>query len=396
MKKLSSVVLLFALICAPIAKGATASEESKSERVPVKSLLMNGFWDNWFISAGAGADVYLGQQDSKYGFGDRITPSFNINVGKWFTPVIGLRLGADYYGMRGLTTGNSFVYGQPYEKDGVLYHKQKFGFFTPHIDVMGDFSSLFCGYRANRVYSPILYLGGGAAIGTDLNEGSSLYLRLGFLNRFRLSKAWDLNLDINAGMVENNFDGDGGKRGDFIVGATLGVAYKFKEREWKAPVMPVVEPVMSKYSDQEGDALVAQLKDANNKIANLEQQLADAQKQQPVVVEQAEETPCATIYFSADRSDVTRKDLTILKALAKVMKANENTKYVVTGYADNKTGSASYNAKLREARAQKVYNVLVQNFGVNPKQLEKTTNDGNLNLFGSYTLDRAATIAPVK
>ena len=43
MKKLSSVVLLFALICAPIAKGATASEESKSERVPVKSLLMNGF-----------------------------------------------------------------------------------------------------------------------------------------------------------------------------------------------------------------------------------------------------------------------------------------------------------------------------------------------------------------
>ena len=81
MKKLSSVVLLFALICAPIAKGATASEESKSERVPVKSLLMNGFWDNWFISAGAGADVYLGQQDSKYGFGDRITPSFNINVG---------------------------------------------------------------------------------------------------------------------------------------------------------------------------------------------------------------------------------------------------------------------------------------------------------------------------
>ena len=84
---------------------STASEESKSERVPVKSLLMNGFWDNWFISAGAGADVYLGQQDSKYGFGDRITPSFNINVGKWFTPVIGLRLGADYYGMRGLTTG---------------------------------------------------------------------------------------------------------------------------------------------------------------------------------------------------------------------------------------------------------------------------------------------------
>lgn len=148
-----------------------------------------------------------------------------------------------------------------------------------------------------------------------------------------------MNLDINAGMVENNFDGDGGKRGDFIVGATLGVAYKFKEREWKAPVMPVVEPVMSKYSDQEGDALVAQLKDANNKIANLEQQLADAQKQQPVAVEQAEETPCATIYFSADRSDVTRKDLTILKALAKVMKANENTKYVVTGYADNKTGS---------------------------------------------------------
>lgn len=56
------------------------------------------------------------------------------------------------------------------------------------IDVMGDLSSLFCGI-GDRVYSPILYLGGGAAIGTDLNEGSSLYLRLGFLNSFPFKQA---------------------------------------------------------------------------------------------------------------------------------------------------------------------------------------------------------------
>ncbi len=53
------------------------------------------------ISLEGGVDFSLGRFDSHADFGKRIAPVFGLNVEKWFSPVIGLRLGADYYGMKG-------------------------------------------------------------------------------------------------------------------------------------------------------------------------------------------------------------------------------------------------------------------------------------------------------
>lgn len=46
----------------------------------------NHFWDNWFITVGAGPQVMFGDHDKQVGFGKRISPSLDIAVGKWFTP----------------------------------------------------------------------------------------------------------------------------------------------------------------------------------------------------------------------------------------------------------------------------------------------------------------------
>ena len=75
----------------------------------------------------------------------------------------------------------------------------------------------------------------------------------------------------------------------------MGVTYKFKGRGWNAPVVPVVAPVVGKYSDAEGDALVAQLRDANRKIADLEQQLAEC-KNRPAEKIVEEQAPVVTVY----------------------------------------------------------------------------------------------------
>ena len=52
----------------------------------------NHFWDNWFITVGAGPQMMFGDHDKQVGFGKRISPSLDIAVGKWFTPGLGLRL----------------------------------------------------------------------------------------------------------------------------------------------------------------------------------------------------------------------------------------------------------------------------------------------------------------
>lgn len=55
-------------------------------------VITNPFWDNWFISLGGGASVLFGHEDHAGKFTDRISPTLNVAVGKWFTPGLGLRL----------------------------------------------------------------------------------------------------------------------------------------------------------------------------------------------------------------------------------------------------------------------------------------------------------------
>lgn len=391
MKKTVFAALLVATgVAAPAVFAAAPQEEAKAE--PSKEIVLNSFKDNWMISLEGGADFSLGRFDSHADFGQRIAPVFGLNVEKWFSPVLGLRLGADYYGLKGAARWGNGIGGEMLDNG---YYKQSYNLVVPALDVMGDLASLFCGYR-ERVYSPILYIGMGIPVAVsgdgDIVNGVNMDMRGGLLNRFRLSDAWAINLDLRFDVLEATIAGEGNHAKAFS--ALVGVTYKFKDRDWKAPEVPVVAPVVGKYSDAEGDALVAQLRDANRKIANLEQQLAEC-KNRPAEKVVEEPAPVVTVYYNINSSDLQSKDRVVLKAVARAIKANEGKKYVITGYADSETGTAAFNAKLRKARAERVYDALVS-YGVNPDQLEQKSSDAKLDRFGSYILDRAATIAPAQ
>lgn len=391
MKKTVFAVLLMATgVATPAMLAAAPQEEAKTE--PSKEIVLNSFKDNWMISLEGGADFSLGRFDSNASFGKRIAPVFGLNVEKWFSPIIGLRLGADYYGIKGAALWGNGVSNEMLDN---TYYKQSYGLIIPGLDVMGDLASLFCGYR-ERVYSPILYIGMSVPVGIsgegDIPSWANMGMRGGLLNRFRLSDAWAINLDLRFDVLETTVSNEGNHGKTFS--ALVGVTYKFKNRGWKSPEIPVVAPVVGKYSDAEGDALVAQLRDANRKIANLEQQLAEC-KNRPAEKVVEESAPVVTVYYNINSSELQSKDRVVLKAVAKAIKANEGKKYVITGYADSETGTAAFNAKLRKARAERVYDALVS-YGVNPDQLEQKTSDAKLDRFGSYILDRAATISPAE
>ena len=87
MKKVS---LLLCLALAGIS--ATAQESGVSAEAGRKATFArNGFWDNWFVGAGAGASVYFGPSDQHADFLDRMTVNPSVFVGKWFNPYLGAR-----------------------------------------------------------------------------------------------------------------------------------------------------------------------------------------------------------------------------------------------------------------------------------------------------------------
>jgi outer membrane protein OmpA-like peptidoglycan-associated protein len=98
-----------------------------------------------------------------------------------------------------------------------------------------------------------------------------------------------------------------------------------------------------------------------------------------------------SVFFNIGKSKIaTRKDLQNVSELAEMAKAN-NSKIVVTGYADSKTGKADLNQKLSEKRAQVVADELVK-MGVSRDNIEVVAA-GGVNTLSPVSYNRRATIA---
>ena len=94
----------------------------------------NSFWSNWFISVGAGGNVYFGDHDRQADFGKRIAPALDIAVGKWFIPEVGVRLMYSGLSAKGATQTDVHVDGD--EMWGDWLKDQKFNFFNIRLDAM--------------------------------------------------------------------------------------------------------------------------------------------------------------------------------------------------------------------------------------------------------------------
>ena len=176
-------------------------------------VITNPFWSNWFFSIGGGAEATFGDNDSAGSFGKRISPTLNISVGKWFTPGLGLRLQYSGLQARGFTydKGADYVKGAEL-KDG--YYKQRFDYMNLHGDVMFNLNALFGGYNQHRVYEIIPYVGAGFTHNYSKPHREALSVNAGIINKFRISNAVDINLELSAMAAEDKFDGEvGGDHG---------------------------------------------------------------------------------------------------------------------------------------------------------------------------------------
>ena len=352
--------------------GATESVEYSTDKYKVET---NSFWDNWFISIGAGGQVYFGDHDKQVSFGERISPALDIAVGKWFSPEIGVRLmynglsakGAaqDVNGMPGPHASADAIDGKPW--DGYWLRNQKFNYFNFQADAMFNLSNIFCGYNEKRVYNCSPYIGLGVMKVTDAPKETAVSGHFGILNSFRLCSALDLNLDLRGTLVDDDFDGEpGGRGGEGMFSATIGLTYKFKPRGWNRS-RTIVREV---YNNDEINAMREKLKQMSEENARLEEALAqnDRERAQTIV---KQITSANLIVFPIGESTLSNQARVNLGMLAEVIKQGDaSTVYTITGYADAGTGSKEMNEQLSKARAEAVCDCLVKEFGVNKSQLK--------------------------
>ena len=410
--KIALLAILFVSYLIPCT--STAQEVTYVED-PSQGYLFNRMKDNWFIQADGGVGLMMSSYDKHEHFGHRLGAKADFFVGKWFSPLLGLRAGLDYEQIKGATwTGNYAALGYrnwPRQLDGGKYVPQHFNNFGFVGDVLFNVSNWLAGYKPNRFYNCIFYVGmavnwvyardgerpvsdGSWKYGAndDPDHSRNYSMQTGLLNSFAITKKLDFNVDLRFDLMQEHIDGAGmGYRTwNEYPGILLGMTYKLGKSEWNAPVTAVCPEW--KYTDAEGDALVANLNDANRRIADLEDQLKKCLESKNTPRVDEAEAPLATIYFPINRTEVLGVQRNVLDAVAEVMKS-ENRNYLLTGWADNYTGNDQINVRLRKGRVATVKKELV-NKGVADSRLETEINNGELTNYGPKcaSLDRAVTI----
>ena len=390
--------VLLALAAVAMSAAPAVAQEVTYEPDCSQGILRNAAKDNWFITVEGGANMMFSKHDIVAPKKDRIAPNAAIYFGKWVDPNFGFRFGVNWMNMKGATTpGDLYAKTNQRLSNAPGYYTEAIAALGPEFDVMVNLTNWWCGYRPGRVYNAVVHGGAGAYWTARRNykangdgqwtnaHNTLMFANIGLQNNFRLSQHVDFFIDLQYTILDFT-----ALRHDAAVYA--GFNFNLGKTTWDCPVT-VVCPTW-KYTDAEGDALVAKLNAAERKVADLQSQL-DACLKRPATVQQ-KVVDCeglATVYYPINQYGLSAREKTILKSVASVMQENPSKKYVLTGWADNYTGTEDINARLRQQRVDGVYNYLVS-CGVDAAQLETRTDNANLTDYGvkAAPLDRAVTI----
>ena len=226
-------------------------------------VVTNRFWDNWFVLGSVGYHGFFGDYGTVGDFKGKLSPDFNVGVGKWFTPGIGVKFQFGLGNSKGYTEeDNIFVQGGSLTADdGTVYWKTKYKWWDLNANVMFNLSRLFKGYEGinsdNLMNQFILSVGLGAlhhyGISAQRNEWAG-HIELQYSRFFTKAKALSLDVKLYTTLYQTNFDGvtlkangENSKWWDTNVGVRLGLTYYFKRRGWErcvtcpAPVYVVNE-----------------------------------------------------------------------------------------------------------------------------------------------------------
>ena len=336
---------------------------------------------NWFVGGSIGGSYSMSENTRFGNFFDMTRPSFQIQVGRSFYPQFGLRLTLNYLSQRGRAEWSTSEFLEEWaERDGNYDFSMAAGF----IDGVFDFHNVIWGYKEDRKFSLKGYLGLGAFYtfgfdgnkidwlakptwkdcnygGVHHNAGDPLASgygytvdrknkwyyagHIGLIGEYHISPAWSVNLDVSFNGTDDAYNGMRYRRVyDSYVDVMLGALYYIKDASGYRHRRP-------RYIYIQG--------------------FSEPLPPEPTIIENVhyKEMLKTTVSFYIDKTFVTDAQRRNVRSVARFMETHPNIDVVVTGYADVQTAYPKYNMMLSQKRAQAVYNMLVDEFNVDPNRL---------------------------
>ncbi|WP_353121679.1 OmpA family protein [Dysgonomonas capnocytophagoides] len=354
MKKVS---LLMCLALAGVS--ATAQESGVSAEAGRKATFArNGFWDNWFVGAGAGASAYFGPSDQHASFLDRLTVNPTVFVGKWFNPYLGVRF-AGQGGKIHSFSGNEAQ---------TMYSMTHV---NAHADVLFNATNYFCKYNENRFYNFIPTVG----IGFDHRFEDKFKKRgangptfnASLLNTFRISDRLSAFVEVGGFIVEQRFDrGPKGKsHWNGIATGTAGLTLKVGKAGFSEAVL------MDQGLINDLNGQINSLKAENDRLRNQKPAPAPAPAPCPPAPAPVVEKSYVpnVVFFRIGSAVIDNNQAISIYNTAEYLKANPNAKVKIVGYADKQTGTAAFNMKLSEKRAKTVAKALIEKYNISSSRV---------------------------
>lgn len=410
------------------------------------------FLDDWFLQTQGGGQLYYGTDDRQGPFGDRLTGNIEFQAGRRIFPMFGFRFGAGMGYARGfltkekynnylITTGGNGQCGTDangtslggyywdYNND-LLIQKWKYWYFGA--DIFLDLA-IFRGtenYNPFRRWNHILYTGVHTkfAKSEEDTKNHRSEAHIGYICKLNLDTNWSIYADVRGSAIERLFDREwissiesSGFGTDKVFNFQIGVMYKFhirteeerhtfterQKREIDQQVRTIstrvrradtvytvsrfdttmhyeIKNIDSPDMQRTKDSLLSAIDERNRRN---QQAWEEALKE--ILLNQL--LPYEMVFFELDKWDILPEEEMKIEKMARIMKAYPNDKFILTGSADSKTGTVKRNEFLSHQRADVVYNILVNQYNIEPERLERVYLGGILE-YQPFQLNRTTVI----
>ena len=375
-----------------------------------EAVMTNGFWHNWEFSPSVGAHIFFGDNDLKMAtLGEMIAfPSIDMQLTKWASPYFGVGLGFSFNRFKGLYQSKkdewpdgevkaNFQTDVLYTKadpiwDYMILKEQRGWYANPYALLHVDLCGLFGGLNFDRFYRADLYVGGGATITKQFNNlVYSPSFNFGLGNKFRITDRLSLLVNLRGALISDAFDGESymdeptkkhwqyNYKSDLDLGATVGLSIDLNSAR-------------SRWRTARRESTI-QYKE---KIVT-EKVIVEVEKQDTIRTKQPTPEMWYHINFDLDKWIITSRERVNLQAIAELIKATPQWHYLLVGYADKQTATPAHNQMLSERRVEAVYNLLTQEFGVDPAQLQTDAKGGvDYMFYNEKELSRCVMITIIK
>lgn len=387
-------------------EGDTTKKQTKTstyEETGETGFLVNSFKSNWELELRVGTQAYLGEYipGGYFKIQDWWAPALDFDIQKWASPFFGMGLGLNFAQYKGIYGSGDVKATFSKESDEAYKNGPSFKYATgwysnAYIKFSFDFTTLFWGYKKDRIFDWTGYFGGGVvfpickvdytAVGASFNAGMKF--------DFNVASHWKIGLSLRGALYSDGFNGISYLSSedhdnlpmDGMIGLTAGVVYKFgfvkredrktgeeTKHEWvptsvaiatSSITTEIVNEAVKEKNEiiKEKDVEINNLKEENRRIRKT------MMPYQPKY--------WAYVNFEIDKWFISNAQKVSIMAAADFIKTCPDRTFVISGYADKQTATSKRNKFLSEKRVEAVTKVLVNEYGINPNQLEKADYGG--------------------